>query len=208
MTNRPYTDADLRAEAARLHARAASNTDDRIRPAVERKWSSLDAEVIDEACDELVSLLDKAADVSDWAVNLGADGLQPDGHHADFGEHPERPEPLMRLHFAFTPDIEAGDRHAWVQLAAGGVQDALDHALDATTQPITIPADVAAHILWHEGHGGHVSEFAYRLLDTWSHADDVNTGRLAAAFPDYAAALDLLREPDGVGRLQALAAGK
>jgi hypothetical protein len=76
MTHLPYTDDDLRAEAARLHARAARDADDRIRPAVERKWGAQAApEAIDEACDELVSLLDGAADVSRWAVDLGASVL-------------------------------------------------------------------------------------------------------------------------------------
>lgn len=75
MTERPYTDDDLRAVAAQLHAGAARDTDDRIRPTVQRKWSSLDADQIDEACDDLVSLLDSAADTSEWAINLGAAGL-------------------------------------------------------------------------------------------------------------------------------------
>lgn len=37
MTDRPYTDDDLRALAARLHANAARDADDRIRLAVQRK---------------------------------------------------------------------------------------------------------------------------------------------------------------------------
>lgn len=75
MTDRPYTDKDLRAEAARLHARAARNADDGIRPAVERKWGDAGLDEIDEACDTIVSLLDGAVDVSRWAVDLGVAGL-------------------------------------------------------------------------------------------------------------------------------------
>lgn len=104
MTDRPYTDTDLRALAARLHARAARDTDDRIRPAAKREWSSLDADLIDEACDELVGLLDKTADLSRWSVDLGADGLQPDPRALDAGDR------RLRLHFAFAPDTTESDR--------------------------------------------------------------------------------------------------
>lgn len=76
MSNLPYTDDDLRQEAARLHARAARGADDSIRPAVERKWGTQAApDQVDEACDKLVELLDDAVDLSRWAVDLGANCL-------------------------------------------------------------------------------------------------------------------------------------
>lgn len=69
----PYTDDDLRALAAKLHAEAALDADHRIRSAVEHRWAAnATTEQIDEACDELVSLLDSALDLSAWSVNLGA----------------------------------------------------------------------------------------------------------------------------------------
>jgi hypothetical protein len=69
----PYTDDDLRALAAKLRAEAALDADHRIRSAVEHRWAAkATTEEIDEACDELVSLLDNAVDMSAWSVNLGA----------------------------------------------------------------------------------------------------------------------------------------
>ncbi|MFE9921605.1 hypothetical protein ACFYQA_08480 [Streptomyces sp. NPDC005774] len=115
MSDSPYTDNDLRAEAARLHARAARDTDDRIRPAAKRKWAQAAPEVIDEACDELVSLLDGAADTSEWAVNLGADRLEPTGHTVQLGVDPgDGDRPRVRLHFAFHPDMTDADRDSFV----------------------------------------------------------------------------------------------
>ena len=113
MTDLPYTDADLRTEAARLLAIAARDADDRIRPAVQRKWEGqASPEVIDEACDELVSLLDRAANLSDWAVNLGADGLEPlpEQLSAQTGDGP-----WFRLHFAVRPDMPDDMRRALVE---------------------------------------------------------------------------------------------
>jgi hypothetical protein len=73
MTDQPYTDDDLRALAAKLQAQAALDADDQIRSAVQRRWAGKASdEQIDEACDELVSLLDSAVDMSTWSVNLGA----------------------------------------------------------------------------------------------------------------------------------------
>jgi hypothetical protein len=73
MTDQPYTDDDLRSLAAKLQAQAALDADDQIRSAVQRRWAGKASdEQIDEACDELVSLLDSAVDMSTWSVNLGA----------------------------------------------------------------------------------------------------------------------------------------
>ncbi|MFH9823060.1 hypothetical protein [Streptomyces bobili] len=113
MTDLPYTDNDLRTEAARLLASAARDADDRIRPAVQRKWGEqATPEVIDEACDELVSLLDRAADVSEWAVNLGADGLEPLDSLLSMQTNSG---PLCRIHFAVRPDMPEEMRRALVE---------------------------------------------------------------------------------------------
>ncbi|GGV69005.1 hypothetical protein GCM10010294_25330 [Streptomyces griseoloalbus] len=116
MSDRPYTDDDIRAEAARLLAIASANADDAIRPAVQRKWGGkADSEAIDEACDQIVTLLDGAADVSEWAVSLGADGLEPDGHTLQLGVDPgDGDRPRIRLHFAFHPDMADADRDHFV----------------------------------------------------------------------------------------------
>lgn len=77
MSSVPYTDDDLRGLAAKLHAEAALDADHRIRSAVEHRWAAnASDEQIDEACDELVSLLDSAVDMSAWSVNLGARHLK------------------------------------------------------------------------------------------------------------------------------------
>ncbi len=101
-TDRQYTDDDLRALAARLHAGAARDADERIRPTVQRWWGSeLDVDQIDEACDEVTGLLDSTVNVSRWAVDLGADGLKPDEEHVDIPTLDGRTG--VRILFAFHP---------------------------------------------------------------------------------------------------------
>lgn len=113
MTDLPYTDDDLREVAARIHRAGARDTDDRVNAAVKRHWGAqLDIDALDEAGDEVLRLLDKAADVSEWAVNLGADGLEP---------LPEQLSaqtangPWFRLHFAVRPDMPDDMRRALVE---------------------------------------------------------------------------------------------
>ncbi|MFE5681695.1 hypothetical protein [Streptomyces sp. NPDC056512] len=124
MTDRPYTDDDLRALAATLHSRAAAKTDIAIRPAVESKWGDqLDDEAYDEASDQIVRILDRAADTSAWAVHLGADALKPSTEHEitiDAGR------PIARIHFAFEPDMPEDMRTGLVE----GVGFAIDRALE------------------------------------------------------------------------------
>ncbi|MGX9921758.1 hypothetical protein ACWIG4_18110 [Streptomyces sp. NPDC002248] len=73
---------------------------------------------------------------------------------------------------------------------------------------VEIDSTVAAHVLFAEGHpGGYpAGSFTAALLRAWASADYANNRRLAAGWPDYAAALQLLTEPGGVTRLQAIAA--
>jgi hypothetical protein len=137
----PYTDADLRHEAIAQHR---DLTDDPeyftvgeamcdakvLSSATGETWETLLDEDGYSAAQSKIHDLVSGADVSDWAVNLGADGLTPDSHHADFGRHPGAPAPLMRLHFAFHPEADETDRHALAALVTEAVQDALNHALD------------------------------------------------------------------------------
>lgn len=149
MTDLPYTDADLRAEAARQHADLNEDPDfggvgeQMINTVIPSRaswsshawWHSLEdgpdgGQQFEEAQRAIHDLIDGAADVSEWAVNLGADGLTPDPHHVDFGHHPDKPgRPLIRLHFSFDPEADEDDRHALAQLVTEAVQDALRHAL-------------------------------------------------------------------------------
>lgn len=81
-----------------------------------------------------------------------------------------------------------------------------------TDQPhaeVTIPADTAAHVLFLERLGGWPpSTFAAKLLDAWTSADTPNAARLAVGFPEYAAAIALVRSgPQGIEQLRSLADG-
>lgn len=104
------TEDDVRAEAARLHAGAARDADERIRPSVQHRWGSLlDAEKVDEVCDRVIDTLDRVANTSRWAVDLGADGLEP---HAAFVDIAAKGLTGVRIHFAFHPDMPDGLREA------------------------------------------------------------------------------------------------
>jgi hypothetical protein len=80
----------------------------------------------------------------------------------------------------------------------------------STTSP-TIPADTAAHVLFHYGlDGGYqAGSFTTFLLATIAAADPTNLDRLALGFPDYVAAVTAIQyDPDGTQRLQDIAAGR
>jgi hypothetical protein len=96
MTDRPYTDADLRAEAARQHHDLTEDPDfmgvgeqmedsfvpslraDDSVPSLATTWSAaLDGDDYGDAQRKIHDLLTNAADVSEWAVQLGAAGLTP-----------------------------------------------------------------------------------------------------------------------------------
>ena len=138
MTERPYTDDDLRAEAARQHALSAEDPDfmgigERMEgafvestvvdpdptqgtePVTGTTWDQLDREDFNAAQRGIDDLLTSAADVSEWAVNLGADGLQPTAHTVQLGVDPgDGDRPRVRLHFAFHPDLPDEDRDHFV----------------------------------------------------------------------------------------------
>ncbi|MFJ8791429.1 hypothetical protein [Streptomyces sp. NPDC102462] len=132
MTDRPYTDDDLRAEAASQHAALTEDPDfmgvgermeDDIVASTEadgdgKTWGELldpdgdDDEAWDAAQRRIHDLISGAADVSEWAVNLGADGLEPLPEQltaqTDNG-------PWFRLHFAVRPDMPDDIRRALVE---------------------------------------------------------------------------------------------
>ncbi|MDV5145895.1 hypothetical protein R1T08_17185 [Streptomyces sp. SBC-4] len=129
MTNRPYTDEDLRAEAARQHAtltedpdyvgvgeqmldaRVASTCSDDEEDGI--TWDeALNCGEFDEPQRAIHSLIASAADVSEWAVELGTDGLVPyDGQLTLDGDD----KPFARIHFAFAPDMPKEMRLALVE---------------------------------------------------------------------------------------------
>ncbi|MFB6787649.1 hypothetical protein ACFCWT_13335 [Streptomyces olivaceus] len=140
MTDHPYTDHDLRAEAARQHATLTDDPDfmgvgeqmdgryvhyevDEARaclmpPPGTPRWDEVSEDDLDAAQSRIHALINGAADVSEWAVNLGADGLEPDEHTLQLGAKgpdPEDPEqPFVRLHFAFSPQATDEERGRFV----------------------------------------------------------------------------------------------
>jgi hypothetical protein len=80
-----------------------------------------------------------------------------------------------------------------------------------STNSPTIPADVAAHVLFHYGHEGgyQAGSFTESLIVAIEMADPVNRDRLALGFPEYVAAIVAMSyDPNGVVYLQDIAAGR
>jgi len=72
---------------------------------------------------------------------------------------------------------------------------------------VAIPSEIAAHVLFQERLGGWPpSTFASKLLDLWTSADTANAASLARAFPEYGAAIALVRSgQQGIDQLRAIA---
>lgn len=125
MAEQPYTDEDLRAEAARQHAVLTDDPDfmgvgermDRefidstiVDPDPEtgtekitgRTWDALDGPQFERAQRAIDDLIGGAADVSRWAVDIGADDLEPvDGVLAAQTSS----GPLFRIYIAVRKDM-------------------------------------------------------------------------------------------------------
>ena len=134
MTDLPYPDNDLRTEAARQHALSTEDPDfvgisermdgARIESTVTdpeapvttvsggRTWNMLARADFDKAHRAIDDLLGKAADVSEWAVDIGADGLEPLGSVLSMQTSTG---PLARIHFAVRPDMPEDLRNALVE---------------------------------------------------------------------------------------------
>lgn len=205
MSDRPYTDDDLRAEAASQHAALLRDPDFMGigEHMDDDAWRNLSPDDFEAAQRAVNDLLTKAADVSEWAINLGADGLEPVEHQIGFkaGERP-----IVRIHFAFAPQLSDDARDTLVQGIGETAAREMKLALDEPTE-VTIPAETAAHVLWQERLGGWPpSTFSTKLLNAWTSADTPNAERLAAAFPEYAAAIALIRSgQQGIEQLRAIA---
>lgn len=131
MTDRPYTETDLRAEAAicLLALSIPPTTGDILRALpgayIESRcnndrsgdtWGDLlDNTSLAEVARTIHDRLALAADLSAWAVNLGADGLQPASLNLWMG--PEN-TPRVRVHFAFAPDMPEDDRARFIEQIA------------------------------------------------------------------------------------------
>jgi hypothetical protein len=130
VTDRPYTDEDLRTEAARQMLLSVEDPDfmgigERMEwaPIPSRPddhWDDLDREDFDKAQRAIDDLLGKAADVSEWAIGLGADGLEPSDEHVITLSGDDKQ--IARIHFAFEPGMDDDMRTALVQ----GIGQTLD----------------------------------------------------------------------------------
>ncbi|MFI2078625.1 hypothetical protein [Streptomyces triculaminicus] len=104
MPDELYTEDDLRTEAAAQYAAALQDPDSMGigEQMTDQTWRSLNEDDFDTAQRAVGDLLTSAADVSEWAINLGADGLVPDEHELGFNAGDR---PIVRIHFAFAPDL-------------------------------------------------------------------------------------------------------
>ncbi|MEV5140329.1 hypothetical protein AB0K71_06030 [Streptomyces syringium] len=137
MTNLPYTEDDLRSQAAGRHATLTDDSDfmgvgegmeDDIVASTEsdggRTWSELlpDHDDYNAAQRKIHDLVRNAADVSEWAINLGADGLEPQEHAITLGADEK---PIARIHFAFEPGMPEEMRTALVEGIGEAIADHL-----------------------------------------------------------------------------------
>lgn len=122
MTDRPYTDDDLRAEAARQHKTRAEDPDfmgigermqgQEVTPDGGVAWDDFRDETFDAAQRSIHDLINGAAYVSEWAVNLGADGLEPGTRAIDIGWNNG---PLMaRIHISYAANMPDDEREQLV----------------------------------------------------------------------------------------------
>ncbi|GHI91703.1 hypothetical protein [Streptomyces olivaceus] len=171
MSEHPYTDTDLRTEAA-ICLLALSTTpgaadirrwltgayvesrraDDHSGPT----WDDLltDGE-LNEVADRVRSLVESAADITQWAVNLGADNLQPSTEHEitlNAGQ------PIARIHFAFEPGMPEEMRTDLVEGIGDAINEAgADREDDADKEPVDVDSDSDVFDL--------ISEIASKLRD-------------------------------------------
>ncbi|ELP62815.1 hypothetical protein PV735_11225 [Streptomyces turgidiscabies] len=73
---------------------------------------------------------------------------------------------------------------------------------------VTIDAETARHVLFHYARPGgwKPGRFTVLLMEAIDAADVVNKARLAPAYPELTAAMDIAaNRPDGIARLQRIA---
>lgn len=79
--------------------------------------------------------------------------------------------------------------------------------MQINTQQTDIPAEVANHVLSHFGRGGYpAGDWTESLISLIDRADMANRAKLLNAFPDYGAAVLLMKyDPNGTEYLQKVA---
>ncbi len=139
MTETPYTDDDLRTEAglalsALVHLPTVEEIATSLRDSYvphlhadgdQTTWGDLlDHDGLTEAARQIHELMIPAAPVGEWAVRLGADGLEPSTEHAIALDAGTRP--IARIHFAFEPDMPKEMRISFVEGVGAEIHRALD----------------------------------------------------------------------------------
>lgn len=133
----PYTDDDLRTEAARQYAEVLRAPDrlevgdemagqpilSRVDDAGTMRWGQLSDDDFHDAGNEVHQLLDSAVDMSAWSVNLGARYLKTTTELA-WGRGGDAWD--LALQIAHRPGLSTELRDA----LTGAVRDAMNHVLD------------------------------------------------------------------------------
>ena len=145
MTERPYTDEDLRVEAAYQHALSVEDPDfmgigERMdgrfidstvvdpdpatgaEPVTGKTWEQLDPDDFGAAQRGIDDLLGKAADLSAWAIEMGADRLEPTDDCLSLKGDDKA---IARVHFAFDPGMPDDVRQSFVNGVAEVIAEGL-----------------------------------------------------------------------------------
>ncbi|OPC84153.1 hypothetical protein B4N89_27390 [Embleya scabrispora] len=124
-----YTDDDLYREAARQHHKATQDPDyvgigeqmaDEKVGDTDTTWDELDEEEFDLARTGIDELLHDAADMSRWAIDAGADHLEP--HERTLAYTAKDGRPLIRIHFAFADEIPEKNREGCIEAFTNHLQ--------------------------------------------------------------------------------------
>lgn len=97
----PYTQENLRSEAAQYVGDDWDSLSIIAAMSERDPWAQLPEAQFNEAYGAVLDLATASADLSDWAVGIGADELSADSRHVDIG--PEQVD--VRIHFAFHPQM-------------------------------------------------------------------------------------------------------
>lgn len=117
MGDRPYADQDLCSAAALMHYAMTTEPNPTDADSVlsgHPAWAHVEvgSDEEDTLRESVVELVSGAADVSQWAINLGADGLQPHARAINIGWNDG---PLQaRIHIAFPAAMPDGERDQFV----------------------------------------------------------------------------------------------
>ncbi|MFE3202154.1 hypothetical protein [Embleya sp. NPDC059237] len=124
-----WNDDDLYREAARQHHEATRNPDymgvgermaDKTIGDSDTTWGRLDEEEFDFARTGIDELVNDAADMSRWAIDAGADQLEP--HERTLAYTAADGRPLIRIHFAFAHEIPEENRAGCLEAFASHLQ--------------------------------------------------------------------------------------